>query len=186
MRPGAHGGPGCLFCAPASDERTEMEPDDPSRSKPDAPGPSAGTHAGASAGAPTPAPAGAAAARPVPEPVRVAAPVGVLLVLSTAPDEESARRIAAALVEERLAACVSVLAPCSSVYRWQGAVETAEERPLLIKTATDRYPALQARLRELHPYELPEILCWRPDGGLAEYAAWVIGQTRVPRRRVPR
>ncbi len=126
------------------------------------------------------------APRPRPEPVRIAPPAGELLVLSTAPDEETARRIADALVGERLAACVSVLAPCVSVYRWQGAVETAEERPLLIKTATDRFAALQARLRELHPYDLPEILSWKPDGGLAEYAAWVIGQTRVPRRTAPR
>lgn len=119
--------------------------------------------------------------RPVPRPVEIPPPNGVLLVLTNAPDEQVAQRIARALVEERLAACVNVLGPCRSVYRWQGEVEEAQETPLLIKTAQDRYGALERRLRELHPYELPEVLAWRPDGGLAEYATWVIRETR-PRR----
>lgn len=123
-----------------------------------------------------------AAARPVPQPVRIPPPNTVLMVFTTLPDAESARRVADTLVEERLAACVSLLAPCTSVYRWQGAVEAAEEFPLLLKTAADRYPALQARLKALHPYEVPEILAWRPDAGWPAYADWVIGQTRPQRR----
>lgn len=103
----------------------------------------------------------------------------ILLVLTTLPGEAAATRVAAALVDENLAACASVLAPCTSVYRWQGAVETAQEWPLLLKTARDRYPALQQRLQELHPYELPEIVAWRPDDALAGYASWVISQTRA-------
>jgi len=119
--------------------------------------------------------------RPVPRPVEILPPNGVLLVLTNAPDEQVAQQIARTLVEERLAACANVLGACRSVYRWQGEVEEAQEAPLLIKTTQDRYGALERRLRELHPYELPEILAWRPDGGLAEYAAWVIRETR-PRR----
>jgi periplasmic divalent cation tolerance protein len=117
-------------------------------------------------------------ARPVPEPVRIRPPNTVLVVYTTLPDEESAQEVADVLVGERLAACVSILGGCRSVYRWQGQVESAEEVPLLIKTAADRYPALQARLRELHSYDVPEILAWRPDAGWPDYASWVISETR--------
>ena len=123
------------------------------------------------------------AERVVPQPVAIAPPNAVLLVLTNLPDEASADRIAQALVEERLAACVNVLGPCRSVYRWQGRIERAQETPLLIKTSQDRYGALERRLRELHPYELPEILAWRPDGGPSDYAAWVIRETRPARPR---
>jgi len=126
-------------------------------------------------------PASGAGALPVPSPVSVPPPNTVLLVLTNVPDADLARSIAQALVDERLAACVNILAPCHSVYRWQGAVEEADEVPLLIKTAQDRYAALQARLKELHPYDVPEILAWRPDAGWPAYASWVIGETRVPR-----
>lgn len=124
-------------------------------------------------------------ARPVPEPVRIPPPNTVLVVFTTLPDEESAQEVADVLVGERLAACVSILAGCRSVYRWQGDVEAADEVPLLIKTAADRYPALQARLKELHAYDVPEILAWRPDAGLPEYASWVISETRPARRSGP-
>lgn len=125
---------------------------------------------------------GPAPARPVPEPVRIPPPNTVLVVFTTLPDEETAQEVADVLVGERLAACVSILAGCRSVYRWQGEVEEAEEIPLLIKTAADRYPALQARLQELHSYDVPEILAWRPDAGLPAYASWVISETRAARR----
>jgi periplasmic divalent cation tolerance protein len=123
------------------------------------------------------------AGRAVPQPVETPPPNAVLLVLANVPDDEVADRVARALVDERLAACVNILAPCRSVYRWEGRVERAQEVPLLIKTTQDRYQALERRLRELHPYELPEILAWRPDGGLSDYAAWVIRETRPARRR---
>lgn len=101
----------------------------------------------------------------------------VLLVLTTLPDAETARAVAARLVEARLAACINVLAPCRSVYRWQGKVEDAAEVPLLIKTTAARYPALEAALREAHPYELPEIVAVPIARGLPEYLGWVAGET---------
>lgn len=101
-----------------------------------------------------------------------------LLVLTNLPDAEAAGRIARLLIERRLAACVNILAPCTSVYRWNGAVETAAEVPLLIKTCADRYPALQAALAEAHPYELPEIVAVPLHDGLPAYRAWVAAETR--------
>ena len=121
--------------------------------------------------------------RPVPQPVGVGSVNTVLVVLTNVPDAQCAGRIAQALVEGRLAACVNQLAPCRSLYRWQGEVESAEEIPLLIKTAQDRYPALLRRLKALHPHEVPEILAWKPDAGWPPYADWVIAQTRAPRER---
>ena len=103
---------------------------------------------------------------------------GLLVVLTNAPDAQVARAIAEALVGERLAACVNILAPCRSVYRWEGAIEHAEEVPLLIKTARARYGALEQRLKELHPYEVPEILAWTPQAGWPAYLDWVLSETR--------
>ena len=82
----------------------------------------------------------------------------ILLVLTTLPDQTTAETLASALVESRLAACVNILQPCRSIYRWQGTVETADEVPLLIKTTEARYPALEAAIRARHPYEIPEII----------------------------
>ncbi|AXK38627.1 divalent-cation tolerance protein CutA [Crenobacter cavernae] len=95
------------------------------------------------------------------------------IVLCNAPDEATASRLAETLVGERLAACVNLLAPCRSVYRWQGRVETASEVPMLIKTTAERYPALEARLAELHPYEVPEIVALPLSAGLPAYLAWL-------------
>ena len=96
-----------------------------------------------------------------------------LLVWSTFPDEESARRIARTLVEERLAACANLLPRVESVYRWKGAVETAAEVWGLFKTTREAYPRLEARLQALHPYELPEIVAFRPEHGLPAYLQWI-------------
>ena len=74
--------------------------------------------------------------------------------------------------------CVNVLAECTSVYRWQGAIENAAEVPLLIKTAAARYEALEQAIRELHPYELPEIVAVPIQGGLPGYLQWVAAETR--------
>jgi len=101
----------------------------------------------------------------------------VLIVLTNLPDEENAHLIAEALVAERLAACVNVLAGCRSIYRWQGEIERADEVPLLIKTTRARYRELQARLQELHPYDVPEILAWEPQRGLPAYLGWVVDET---------
>jgi periplasmic divalent cation tolerance protein len=101
----------------------------------------------------------------------------VVLVLTTAPADERAEAIARALVDERLAACVNVLPPMTSFYRWQGTIGQDLERQLVIKTTTDRVPALQARLRELHPYELPECLVLTASDGSAAYLEWVKTET---------
>jgi periplasmic divalent cation tolerance protein len=104
--------------------------------------------------------------------------VTALLVLTNLPDQAVAEALAQVLVEERLAACVNVLAACRSVYRWQGAVETSNEVPLLIKTTSERYPALEAAILAHHPYELPEVVAWPIERGLPGYLAWVADQVR--------
>jgi periplasmic divalent cation tolerance protein len=102
----------------------------------------------------------------------------VTLVLTTVGDAAEAERIARALVDERLAACVTALGPARSVYRWEGAVASADEIPLLIKTTADRWPALRTRLRELHPYEVPEMLALPVADGWPAYLDWVRTQAR--------
>ena len=103
-----------------------------------------------------------------------------LLVLTNLPDAASAERIARLLVEQRLAACVNILAPCTSVYRWNAAIETAAEVPLLIKTTRARYAELEAALAEAHPYELPEIVAVPVEQGLDAYLGWVATETALP------
>lgn len=101
----------------------------------------------------------------------------VLLALTNTPDRATAERIAEALVTEQLAACVNILAGCTSLYRWEGKLERAGEVPLLIKTTRDAYPQLETRLRQLHPYELPEIIALPLSAGLPEYLDWVAQET---------
>ena len=101
-----------------------------------------------------------------------------LLVLTNLPDRAAAERIAEALIAQQLAACVNILAPCRSVYRWKGAVQHDEEHPMLIKTTAERYPALEQALRAAHPYELPEIIAVPIERGLPAYLAWVAGETK--------
>jgi periplasmic divalent cation tolerance protein len=86
--------------------------------------------------------------------------------------EADGAALAKTLVEERLAACVNVLAPMTSVYRWKNAVETEREQQLVIKTTAEAIPALRARLQELHPYELPEFLILDASGS-DTYLAWI-------------
>ncbi len=100
-----------------------------------------------------------------------------LLVITSLPDAETARALAARLVEQRVAACVNILAPCHSIYRWEGKVEEAEEVPLLIKTTVSRYAALEEAIRAYHPYELPEIVAVPVEKGLPGYLAWVAKET---------
>ncbi len=101
----------------------------------------------------------------------------VLLVLSNLPDRESAQRLAEAVIAQRAAACVNLLAPCTSVYRWQGRVETAEEVPVLMKTTRAAYARLEKIVREHHPYELPEIIALPVEAGLPGYLRWVAEET---------
>ena len=92
------------------------------------------------------------------------------------PDEASARLLAEALVTQKLAACINILAPCQSVYSWQGKLEHADEIPMLIKTNQAHYQALEAAIIKAHPYELPELITIKVDGGLPRYLQWVNAQ----------
>ncbi len=120
------------------------------------------------------------------------------IVLTTLPDAETAGRVAHELVEARLAACVNVLSPCRSIYRWQapdsenepsavsslqpkvserpGNVQEDEEIPLIIKTTAESYPALESFLRARHPYQIPEILAFDVAAGLPDYLRWAAAQ----------
>lgn len=112
-------------------------------------------------------------------------PGAVLLVFATLPDVATARGLARTLVEARLAACVSTLAPCSSVYRWQGKVEESTEVPVMIKTTAARYADLEKAIRDAHPYELPEIVAVPVQHGLPAYLEWVAAETVSSSRPSP-
>ncbi|HEY5763344.1 MAG TPA: divalent-cation tolerance protein CutA [Rhodocyclaceae bacterium] len=99
--------------------------------------------------------------------------MSALLVLTNLPDRDSATAMATALVERGLAACVNSLGACRSTYRWDGRIESAEEFPLLIKTTTERYPALEAAVSELHPYDVPELVAVEITTGLPAYLGWL-------------
>jgi periplasmic divalent cation tolerance protein len=96
-----------------------------------------------------------------------------LLVFATCGNAADAERIASAVVEQRLAACVNALNGVMSTYRWQGRVVREQESMLLIKTTAERYPALEATLREMSSYELPEVIAVRVDAGLPGYLKWL-------------
>jgi periplasmic divalent cation tolerance protein len=103
--------------------------------------------------------------------------MSALIVITNAPDRDVALKIARALIERRLAACVNILAECTSVYRWQGRLETAAEVPLLIKTRAAIYADVEAAIRSLHPYEIPEIVAVPIERGLPAYLEWVNAET---------
>lgn len=98
---------------------------------------------------------------------------GIVSVYATFGAAEEAERIGRALVEERLAACVNILGPCRSIYRWRGAVEEAEEVAALFKTRAERAGELVARIAELHSYDVPAAMAWPIAEALPAYAAWV-------------
>jgi periplasmic divalent cation tolerance protein len=104
--------------------------------------------------------------------------MAVVIVLTTVPDAARGEEIARALVEGQLAACENVCAPMTSFYRWKNAVERDTEHQLVIKTTPDRVAAVEARLAELHPYELPEFLVVPVAHGSAPYLDWVLRETR--------
>ena len=101
-----------------------------------------------------------------------------VIALTTLPADGDAEQLAQRLVEEKLAACVSILPPMRSVYRWKGAVERADERQLLIKTTTERVAELEARLRQLHPYDVPEFIVLPITQGSAPYLSWLSDSTK--------
>ncbi len=103
--------------------------------------------------------------------------MSALLVFTNLPDRAAAERLAEALVLQRVAACVNILGPCRSVYRWQGAVQKEDEHLMLIKSTADRYAALEAAIRAAHPYELPEIVAVPIERGLPAYLEWVAAET---------
>ncbi|MHB1083257.1 MAG: divalent-cation tolerance protein CutA [Thiobacillus sp.] len=100
-----------------------------------------------------------------------------LLILTNLPDVASARKLAHTLVENRAAACVNVLAPCHSIYRWQGAVETADEIPLLIKTSSVQYALVENLILAHHPYDVPELIAIPITHGLPAYLDWLATET---------
>lgn len=100
-------------------------------------------------------------------------PDDVLLVFSTFPDDAKAREVARLLIGERLAACANLLPGATSLYVWEGRTEEVTEVLALFKTTRPDYPALEARLRALHPYELPEIIAVPLAAGLPAYLDWV-------------
>ena len=97
----------------------------------------------------------------------------VSIVLTTLGADADAPALARALVEERLAACVNILPKVTSIYRWKGRVETDNEQQLIIKTAAHKLEALESRLRQIHPYELPEFIVLEPSETSAAYFTWV-------------
>lgn len=100
-----------------------------------------------------------------------------ILVLTQMPDRPSAEALARALVEERLAACVSIGAAADSMYHWRGQIETAREVPVTIKTRAARYPEIEAAILARHPYELPEVVAVPITHGLARYLDWIGAET---------
>jgi periplasmic divalent cation tolerance protein len=107
--------------------------------------------------------------------------MSALLVFTNLPERAAAERLAEALIAKRLAACINILAPCRSVYRWQGAVQHEEEHPVLIKTTRAAYAELETEIRAHHPYELPEIVAVPIERGLPAYLDWVAAQTAPSR-----
>lgn len=101
-----------------------------------------------------------------------------LVIFCTCPDQASGERIGAILVEERLAACVNLIPALTSIYVWNGALKREPECLLLIKTNADRFDALRQRLRDLHPYDLPEIIALPVRQGDPDYLAWLTESTR--------
>ncbi|MEO5720264.1 MAG: divalent-cation tolerance protein CutA [Chthoniobacterales bacterium] len=95
------------------------------------------------------------------------------LVVSTFPDPETARRISRQMVDEHLAACANLTPTIQSIYRWEGKVEEAQETMVFFKTTPARFPELQARLKSLHPYDVPEIIAVPIRDGLPDYLRWV-------------
>ncbi|WP_243838810.1 divalent-cation tolerance protein CutA [Prosthecobacter fusiformis] len=103
----------------------------------------------------------------------------ILLVFSTFPDLDKARHTGTLIVESQLAACVNLCPNLESIYRWKGAVETSNEVLAIFKTTVQTYPALEQRLRELHPYEVPEIIALPAAQASAAYAQWIMQEVRT-------
>jgi periplasmic divalent cation tolerance protein len=102
----------------------------------------------------------------------------ILLAISTFPDVETANRIAEVLVTEKLAACANLIPAVRSIYHWKEKIEAAGEVMVFFKTIEDRIAAFEEKLRSLHPYEVPELICIRIDSGSPDYLRWVTDNCR--------
>lgn len=107
------------------------------------------------------------------------ADMGAIIVITTVPDEILAVKISESLLQQRFAACVHMLPPGVSRYRWHGKINTSTEITLLIKSTTDRYAELEGDIRRLHSYETPEILAFPASAGFPDYLKWIFDETRV-------
>jgi periplasmic divalent cation tolerance protein len=103
-----------------------------------------------------------------------------LIILCTCPDLATAERIAETVVGERLAACVNIVPGLTSIYYWEGQIQRDAELLLLIKTRQEIYPLLEARIRQLHPYQIPEIIALPIQTGAAAYLDWIADNTGAP------
>jgi periplasmic divalent cation tolerance protein len=104
----------------------------------------------------------------------------VRIVMTTVESAEEAARLGRTLVEERLAACATILPRVHSIYRWQGEIESSDETLLLLKTANEQLPALESRLKELHGYETPEFIVLGVEAGSQSYLSWLSGSLGEP------
>jgi periplasmic divalent cation tolerance protein len=102
---------------------------------------------------------------------------GIASIYATFPSDEEARRIGRALVEERLAACVNILGPCHSIYRWQGGIEEAGEIAAIFKVAAAQTEPALKRIAELHSYDVPAAVIWPIERSLPDYAEWVVEES---------
>jgi periplasmic divalent cation tolerance protein len=100
------------------------------------------------------------------------------IVLTTVSDEQQAEKLATTLVERRLAACVNIVGPIRSIYRWKGKVEREKEFLLILKSTSEQAARLETVFKELHPYELPERVELSVEGGSEEYLAWIAGEVQ--------
>lgn len=105
------------------------------------------------------------------------ADTGVRVVVSSVPSDEAGRRLARALLEERLIACANLVPGVTSLYRWEGEVREEGETLVVMKTRAELVPRLVERIPRLHPYELPEVLAMRVEDGLPAYCRWVLDET---------
>lgn len=105
-------------------------------------------------------------------------PAEHVVVASTTGSEQEARTLAAGAIEAKLGACAQIVGPITSVFRWDGAVQTEQEWRVEIKTAADRVPMLTEHLRAAHSYDVPEIIATPIDGGSAAYLSWLVDETR--------
>lgn len=103
-----------------------------------------------------------------------------ILIITHFPDKKGAVALAETLIDEHLAACVNVLGACTSIYRWQGKIESADEIPVLIKTQRQHYERVEQLIKMMHPYELPEVMMVPMMGGLPAYLQWIATETQLP------